>query len=408
MAPPVGAARVRSDGAGGAASPLDDGGVDGDRGDRRWTQADDAVVGGVGELSLHVVGHPVAADNLAVLPHADVANLPVALVVPGERRSEGGGQADLGVGGGLDQFVRGDVGVVAEDRGRGAAPELAARTRLEVGVDAVIDLASPARVRDRAVVGAEDRAGAPAPLGDHLPVGEEDGVVGVIVARGVVGGRGEGAGRNLGGQLGLNLGVGDRRAVVGRRGGDRHLLREAAPADGLVAVGSGLGVGVVLGEPVDVRAVQHALVERGHARRRGAGDLRDVAPRAPDHLDDLDVRNHAATEVQEVGARRRRQRLDLARVVERLSVLQRKHRARADGGGGVMSPTAPASLGTLQPVVVASVSATTIEHEAKPETKREAKFFTRPPPPSCAQLEPQVLSKRQGQNVWFRKSCRGA
>lgn len=66
------------------------------------------------------------------------------------------------------------------------------------------------------------------------PVGEKDGVIAVVVARGVVGGSREITSRKLGRQLGLDLFVRDHGAVVGRRGRDRHLPREASATDDLV------------------------------------------------------------------------------------------------------------------------------------------------------------------------------
>src|SRR5438045_282477 len=66
----------------------------------------------------------------------------------------------------------------------------------------------------------------------------------------------------------------------------------------------------------------------------------------------------------------------------------------------------PASLGPLQPVVVASVSATIIEHEARPDTKREAKFFTRPPPPKLWAIRTTGSVKETRSECSGSKICR--
>jgi hypothetical protein len=101
-------------------------------------------------------------------------------------------------------------------------------------------------------------------------VGEEDGVVGVVIAGGVAGGSGYVAGRDLVNQLGLDGGVVDWIGGVRRR--DRDLDYESAAADDLI--GAAAEVGVVLGQPIDVGAVEGLLVKGRHAGGGGVADLR--------------------------------------------------------------------------------------------------------------------------------------
>lgn len=85
------------------------------------------------------------------------------------------------------------------------------------------------------------------------------------------------AGGDLVDQFGLDGGVVDRVGGVGRR--DRDLGYERAAADDLVGP---LGaaevddVGIVLGQPVDVGAVEDLLVECGDTGRGGIEDLCQV------------------------------------------------------------------------------------------------------------------------------------
>src|SRR5207237_4873273 len=74
----------------------------------------DAGVGRVRPLFLHRVGLAVAAGHGSLLAVADVADLAVVRVVPGERLAQHGGEADLGVGDGLDHLVRGDRALVGD------------------------------------------------------------------------------------------------------------------------------------------------------------------------------------------------------------------------------------------------------------------------------------------------------
>src|SRR5205807_3090514 len=112
----------------------------------------DAGLGGVRPLLLHRPGLAVAAGDRALLAVADVADLAVVRVVPGERLADDGGEPDLRVGHRLDQLVRGDRGLVGERRAPAAA-DIAARTGAHVGQDAVEDLLRVAL--ESAVVGAE-------------------------------------------------------------------------------------------------------------------------------------------------------------------------------------------------------------------------------------------------------------
>src|SRR5207249_525949 len=96
----------------------------------------------------------VSRGDGALRAVADVADLAVLAlrIVPGERRRVVLGQAHVGVGGGLDQLVRGDRGGVVEPAPRGPAPKLAAVAG-DVGDGAVED--GRGAVLDGAVVGAE-------------------------------------------------------------------------------------------------------------------------------------------------------------------------------------------------------------------------------------------------------------
>src|SRR5262249_9713452 len=102
---------------------------------------------------------------------------------------------------------------------------------------------------------------------------------------------GERAGGGLRGGPALDLGVCQRaggRPRAGRRG-DGDAGGEAAARDPLVGAGlpvhgAGEADGVVLRQPVEVRAVDDGLVELGH----GAGD-RGADVLTPGDVDDLDV-----------------------------------------------------------------------------------------------------------------------
>src|SRR5260370_42447569 len=98
-----------------------------------------------------------------------------------------------------DLLGRRDRGVVVEGGGAVAASGVAARPGLHIGMNAVIDLADRTAGVDRAVVGAEAAryAGLRSSLGDDLSVGEEDRVVGIVIAARVRCGHGTVAGINL-------------------------------------------------------------------------------------------------------------------------------------------------------------------------------------------------------------------
>src|SRR5438552_3328161 len=103
-------------------------------------------------LLLHRIRVAVAAAEGRLRAVADVADLAVVGIVPGERLTEHGRQADLGIGDGLDELVRRHRGLIGELR-RIAAPTIAARARAHVGQDTVEDLDAVAP--ERAVIGAE-------------------------------------------------------------------------------------------------------------------------------------------------------------------------------------------------------------------------------------------------------------
>jgi hypothetical protein len=143
---------------------------------------------------------------------------------------------------------------------------------------------------------------------------KEHGVVGVVVAGRICGGCGQMTCRDLIRQLGLDSNVVDWVGSV--RGRDRDLFHETAAPDGLVCpvfVVVVDDVGIVLGQPVHIWAVQHRLIEGGHARRRGVEDLRQVlavstagGACAPQHLDYVQVGDDPPAEIRQMSAGRRR------------------------------------------------------------------------------------------------------
>ena len=155
---------------------------------------------------------------------------------------------------------------------------------------------------DRAVIGAKAARDARARTvgGDRHAVGEEDRVVGLVVAGGVGGRCRKIARENLRRQFVLDLAVIDGRSTVagGRR--DQVRARKAAAADDLVRAGKATerdDVRVVLDQPVDVRAVEHPLIEGRHARRARIAHLRQIRPAAVKHHHDLHVRDDPAAVV---------------------------------------------------------------------------------------------------------------
>jgi hypothetical protein len=119
-------------------------------------------------------------------------------------------------------------------------------------------------------------------------------------------------GLDLGDQLVLDVRIVDVRVIVRGRRRDDVLADETAAPDRLIRAlraARGDDVRVVLGQPVDVGAVEHALVEGRHARRGRAAHLRQVGAGTIQHLHDLHVRNHAPAVVREMSTSRRREGL---------------------------------------------------------------------------------------------------
>jgi hypothetical protein len=179
-------------------------------------------------------------------------------------------------------------------------------------MNAIVNLADRAAGIDRSVISAEagECAGLRSSRVDDRAVGEENRVVGVIVAGRVRRGGGYVPRVDLLHQLGLDSGVVNRVGMVRRR--DSYLHRERAAADGLVGPFAAAvvdDVGVVLCQPIDVGAVQHFFIKGGHTRRGRVEDLRKEftvatarAASPPQHLDHLQVGDDPAAVVSEVSA----------------------------------------------------------------------------------------------------------
>lgn len=116
-----------------------------------WWQ--DAIIRGVGEFQLNGVGGAVG-DVGTLLGVADITNFAIGGVIPGERRSDDGGNADLRVCHSFRQFVAGHGRVVAEDRRRTATGGATA-ARLHVRQYAVKDVLGVECIGCGAVIGAE-------------------------------------------------------------------------------------------------------------------------------------------------------------------------------------------------------------------------------------------------------------
>jgi hypothetical protein len=158
--------------------------------------------------------------------------------------------------------------LVPED-GAVAASGVASSAELHVGMNAVVDFADWTAGVDGAMIGAEStrHAWTHSILGNGHAAGEEDCVVGVVIAGGIAGRGGQVARHDLVDQFGLDGGVVDRIGGVRRRDGD--LGHKSTASDDLI--GAAAEVGVVLGQPIHVGAVQHLLVEGRHGGGGGGG-----------------------------------------------------------------------------------------------------------------------------------------
>src|SRR6185312_10449581 len=109
-----------------------------------------AIAGRVGEFQLDSVRGAISGVG-TLLAVADIADLAIGHVIPRQRRTEGGGDADRGIRHGFDQLVAGDRRIVSEHR-RGTATGGAARTRLHVGQYAVKHVVAAEQTGGGAVV----------------------------------------------------------------------------------------------------------------------------------------------------------------------------------------------------------------------------------------------------------------
>ena len=113
----------------------------------------DAIIRGVGEFQLDGVGGAVG-DVRTLLAVADITNFAIGGVIPGERRSDDCGDADLSVCHSFRQLMAGHGGIVAEHRGRTATGRATA-AGLHVRHYAVKDVLGVECVGSCAVISAE-------------------------------------------------------------------------------------------------------------------------------------------------------------------------------------------------------------------------------------------------------------